>query len=131
MREAEAAEEQAREATAQGARQGMLAEELRQALSQNQQLALQLEEISTQSIQVCRLSVLLPVLKQLMLQSDPAFPAVEELHGILFEYFLRWALAWCVGRFTHREMIGTTRQSAACQQSFYSRSSQEHHLMRS
>lgn len=77
MREAEAAEERAREAHAQGARQGMLAEELRQALSQNQQLASQLEESSNQSIQVCRLSVLLPELKELMLQSDPACAAVE------------------------------------------------------
>ena len=89
MREAEAAEERAREAHAQGARQGMLAEELRQALSQNQQLTWQLEEHSTQSIQVCRLSVLLPALKQLMLRSDPASPAVEEFHGIFLEDFLQ------------------------------------------
>lgn len=93
MREAEAAEERAREAHAQGARQGMLAEELRQALSQNQQLTSQLEEHSTQSIQVCRLSVLLPALEQLMLRSDPAFPAVDEFHGIFSEDFLQWALA--------------------------------------
>ena len=99
----------------------MLAEELRQALSQNQQLTSQLDEHSTQSIQVCRLSLLLPALKQLMLRSDPAFPAEEEFHGIFFEDFLQWALAWCVRHFTHQEVIGTTRQSAACQQSSYSR----------
>ncbi len=59
VREAEAAEQRAREAQAaaeqargQQARQSALSEELRQALSQNQQLASQLEDVSAQSSQV-------------------------------------------------------------------------------
>ena len=65
VREAEAAEQRAREAQAateqaqeQQVRHSALSEELRQALSQKQQLASQLEDASTQSSQV---SSLLPL----------------------------------------------------------------------
>lgn len=61
VRHAEAAEQRAREAEAAAAqarsqhtRQSALSEELRQALSQNQQLASQLEEVSVRSSQVRR-----------------------------------------------------------------------------
>ena len=59
MREAEAAEQRAREAQAaaeqargQQARHSALSEELRAALSQNQQLASQLEDVTAHSSQV-------------------------------------------------------------------------------
>ena len=59
VKEAEAAEQRAREAQAataqargQQARQSALSEELRQAVSQSQQLASQLKDVSAQSIQV-------------------------------------------------------------------------------
>jgi hypothetical protein len=77
VREAEAAEERAREAHVQGARQGVLAEDLRLALSQNQQLASHLEDVSNQSIQVCGLAVLLLALEQPVQQLDSAFPALR------------------------------------------------------
>ena len=85
VREAEAAEQRAREAQAaaeqareQQARHTVLSEELRQALSQKQQLASQLEDASTQSSQV---SSLLP-LDCLKHSTSPGYAACGASYGI-------------------------------------------------